>query len=156
MPARPPSPFIPVAEALGRITTFTVLVPDWLPTDGWRRLPFCACNDDDDGLFPPFVVLTYRRTDRRRRPGEAQQNVTIYQTARVDAHRIFHGLPDDDTWQETAAGVKVTPGGKWYQGQAAHSTRDGTFAYLTSKGITIDDLVRIAASLRPTPETGAA
>jgi hypothetical protein len=147
VPDRPPSPFIPVAEALRRIT-FTVLVPDWLPT-GWRLLPYCACNDTR-GLFPPFVMLTYR-------PDLPHQNMVVHQMAVDDAPRIYGGLPDDDTWQEVdgTPPVKVTPANKWLQARA-HLTRDGTFAYLTSQGITTDDLVMIAASLRPAPETGGA
>ena len=63
---------------------------------------------------------------------------------------------NDENWQEVArdgTSVRVRPA-EWAQAQA-QIERDGTFVFLVSHSITVDELATIAAGLRPAPSTGS-
>jgi hypothetical protein len=134
--------FVPLAEALRR-ATFTVLVPDRLPT-GWRQVPRCA-SIDASSRFPASVVLFYNSEAGPRR-------FSIRQMAAAHASQSYRGVLGDESWHEVRRGgtpIKIRPAGELQ----AHLTRDGTFAYLSSNDLTTDELATIAASLRPAPST---
>lgn len=68
----------------------------------------------------------------------------------------YENMVNTDDWQEMTrdgTSVKVRPAG-WGQAQA-HVERDGTFAFLISDNLTGDQLVTIAAGLRPAPSSGS-
>lgn len=138
--------FVPLAEALQQ-ATFTVLVPDRLPA-GWRQVPRCASNEASS-RFAASVALFYR---------SGHQSVSIRQIPAADAPRHYGMILDDESWDEVlrdATPIKITPAGQRPCAQA-YLTRDGTFAYLKSEGLTTDELATIAASLRPASETDSA
>jgi hypothetical protein len=136
--------FVPLAEALQR-ATFTLLVPDQLPT-GWRQVPRCA-SIEASARFPASVVLFYNSD-------AGHQRFSIRQMAAAHASQSYRGVLGDESWHEVRRGetpIKIRPAGE-LQPQA-HLTRDGTFAYLSSNNLTTDELATIAASLRPAPNT---
>ena len=60
-----------------------------------------------------------------------------------------------DNWHEVLSEgtlINIQPTAQRLYAQA-HLTRDGTFAYLKSEGLTTEELITIAASLRPAPKT---
>jgi hypothetical protein len=143
-----PPQFVPFAEALRR-ATFTVLVPDQLPT-GWRQVPRCA-SIEASVRFPASVVLFYGSD-------AGHQRFSIRQMAAAHASQSYRGVLDDESWHEVRRGgtpIKIQPTAQRLYAQA-HLTRHGTFAYLNSEGLTTEELTIIAASLRPAPNTNDA
>jgi hypothetical protein len=127
---------------------FTVLMPDRVPTT-WQ----VHCTSFDASQRPPSpaqVSLSYRSDD-------GHESVSISQMAATDrAAHHYENMVNTDDWQEMTrdgTSVKVRPAG-WGQAQA-HVEREGTFAFLMSDNLTGDQLVTIAASLRPAPSSGS-
>jgi hypothetical protein len=136
-------------------------MPDRVPT-GWRV--HCIFIDPSQRpsfptfpAFPAHVMLNYR-SDR------GHQSVSISQMAAADAAGCYGTMLNDQGWHEVlrdgtpikirdGTPIKIRPGDEWLPAQA-HLTRYGTFAHLSSQGLTADELATIAASLKPVPETG--
>jgi hypothetical protein len=143
---------------------FTVVMPDPVPT-GWRVV-HCIFIDPSQRpsfpavpAFPAHVMLNYRSDD-------GHQSVSISQMAVTDAVGRCGTMLNDQGWHEVlrdgtpikirdGTPIKIRPGDEWLPAQA-HLTRYGTFAHLSSQGLTADELATIAASLKPVPETGDA
>jgi hypothetical protein len=143
---------------------FTVVTPDQVPT-GWRvRCIFIDPSQRPSfpefpafAASPPLVMLHYRSDDGR-------QSVSISQMAATDAAGRYGTMLNDQGWHEVlrdgtpikirdGTPIKIPPGDEWLPAQA-HLTRYGTFAHLSSQGLTADELTTIAANLKPVPETG--
>lgn len=142
LPPRPQP--VSMAEAR-RHASFSVLVPDPVP-DGWQQL-YCMF-DDASAQSPAHALMNYRCGDGRR-------SFAIWQADAADASRHHENVPGDG-WYEAhggAAPIEVRPAGEWLPAQA-RLTRNGTFARLSSQSLDVDELVSIAASLRPAPGTG--
>lgn len=139
--------FVPLAEAQRR-AAFTVLTPDRLPT-GWRQPPYCGYVDASSWSSAK-VILHYRTNT-------GGQRVSIVQMAAADAPQHYGMVFDDESWYEVLRDetpLKIKLAGELEP--QGYLTRNGTFAYLNSQGLTTDELVTIAASLRPAPETDGA
>lgn len=140
----PRTQFGTVSEAQRR-AAFTVLTPDRLPT-GWRQQPKCAYTDAPS--WSSARVFLHYRTDT------GSQCLSIVQIAAADAPRHYGMIFDDKSWHEMLIGetpIKIRPAGEMQP--QGYLTRNGTFAYLESEGLTTDELAAIAASLRPAPPT---
>jgi len=140
----PRTQFGTVTEAQRR-AAFAVLTPDRLPT-GWQQQPKCAYTDAPS--WSSARVFLHYRTDT------GSQRVSIVQMAAADAPRHYGMLFDDKSWHEVLIGgtlIKIRLAGEMQP--QGYLTRNGTFAYLESEGLTTDELATIAASLRPAPNT---
>jgi hypothetical protein len=76
--------------------------------------------------------------------------------AAADRASHFGNMINDENWQEVdrdGTSVRVAPA-QWPQAQA-HLERNGTSVTLTSNNLTSDQLVTIAAGLKPAPTTGS-
>jgi hypothetical protein len=136
--------FFSVTEAQRR-APFTVLVPDHLPT-GWRHL-LCRYAEATERFSASVLMIYHSNT--------GHQAVVIRQIPAADAPRHYGMLFGDQSWDEVLRNgtlIKIRPAGE-LQPQA-HLTRNDTFAYLNSEGLTTDELATIAASLQPASETG--
>lgn len=137
---------ITLTEAQQR-APFTVLMPDRVPA-GWRM----HCMFIEASQRPPspaHVSLSYRSED-------GHQSTSISQMAAADRASHYGDMVNDENWQEVVrdgTSVRLSPA-EWPQVQA-HLERDGTFVILASDNLTGDQLVTIAASLRPAPSTGS-
>jgi hypothetical protein len=143
---RPRPQRITVTEAQQR-APFTVLIPDHLPA-GWQ----VHCVFIEGSARPPSpaqVSLSYRSED-------GHQSTSIWQMAAADRASHFGNMINDENWQEVdrdGTSVRVAPA-QWPQAQA-HLERNGTSVTLTSNNLTSDQLVIIAAGLKPAPTTGS-
>ena len=137
---------VTVTEAQRR-AEFTVLTPGHLPT-GWRELPLCGFKEACSWSSAKAILHYFTDTGGQR--------VSIVQLAAADAPQAYGMIFGDASWHELLRGetlIKIRPAGE-LQPQA-DLTRDGTFAYLESEGLTTDELAAIAASLRPAPDTNS-
>jgi hypothetical protein len=137
---------ITVTEAQQR-APFTVLIPDQLPA-GWQ----VHCVFIEGNARPPSpaqVSLSYRSED-------GHESTSIWQMAAADRASHFGNMINHENWQEVdrdGTSVRVAPA-QWPQAQA-HLERNGTSITLTSNNLTSDQLVTIAAGLKPAPTTGS-
>ena len=135
-----------LAEAQQR-ATFTVLMPDRVPAN-WQ----VHCLFSEASQRPPLaarVSLIYHADD-------GHQSISISQMAAADAAHQYWNMIDNEDWQEVArdgTSVRVRPA-ESPQAQA-QIERDGTFVFLVSDYLTGDQLVTIAAGLRPAPSGGS-
>jgi hypothetical protein len=124
---------------------FTVLMPDRVPANWQVRCAFFEASQRPES--PAQVSLSYRSDD-------GHESVSISQMAAGDrASHHYENMVNSDDWQEApgvGTPVKVRPAG-WGQAQA-HLERDGTFVFLVSDNLNRDQLVTIAAGLRPVPD----
>jgi hypothetical protein len=127
---------------------FTVLMPDRVPAN-WR-VDCTSFEASQRPQSPAQVSLSYRSDD-------GHESVSISQMAAADrASHHYENMVNRDDWQEVAGvgtPVMVRPAG-WGQAQA-HLERDGTFVFLVSDNLTSDQLVTIAAGLKPVPDSGS-
>lgn len=143
---RPRPHRITVTEAQQR-ALFTVLIPDRLPA-GW----LVHCVFIEATARPPSpaqVALSYRSED-------GHHSTSIWQMAAADRASHHGTMTNDENWQKVdrdGTSVRVAPA-EWPQAQA-HLERDGTSITLSSNNLTSDQLVTIAASLKPAPTTGS-
>ena len=138
---------ITLTEAQQR-APFTVLMPDRVPTN-WR----VHCMFIEASQRPPSaaqVSLSYHSDD-------GHESILISQMAAADAsHHYGNMIDDENNWQVVArdgTSVRVRPA-EWGQAQA-QIERDGTFVFLVSHSMTVDELATIAAGLRPAPSTSS-
>jgi hypothetical protein len=131
---------VPLAEAQ-QLAPFTVLVPERIPAD-WgasytfvepsRRPPSAAC-----------VFINFRSDD-------GHESVSLSQYAVGDQPDQYNLMLKRDDWQtinRNGTDVKVRSGSQ----TQAHIERDATFVFLTSETLTAEQLVTIAAGLKPAP-----
>lgn len=137
-------PFVSVTQAQ-RVAAFTVLVPDRLPA-GWQQVHHCVYADRPSWSSAQ-VVLYYRSNIH----GE---QASISQVAAAGSLQHFGAMIGDESYQEVlrdGTPIKIRPADRSPHAEA-HLVRYGTFAYLSSLSLTTDELLTIAASLRPGSE----
>lgn len=140
-----PRPQVVSVTEAARRGAFTVLVPDRMP--GWQQLP-CGWIDATPRL-PSQAVFTFRSDDRRR------QEFSIWQMAAADASQHHGNMMNHENWRELLRDgmpIKIRPGDELLPNQV-YLTRNGTYAHLSSHSLTTDELVTIAAGLRPASQT---
>ncbi len=129
-----------------RQTPFTVLMPDTVPAS-WQ----VQCRLIKASRRPPSptqIGLMYTSVD-------GHESVSLTQTA-ADTCNPYKQIGDGENWEN------VTPGGipmrtrpaRWGQAQV-ELERQGTFVHLMSDNLTRDQLLTIAAGLRPAPSTSS-
>jgi hypothetical protein len=135
---------ITLTEAQQR-APFTVLMPDRVPAS-WRvHCMFIEASPRP--RLAAHVLLNYHSDD-------GHQSISISQMAAADASRHYGNMIDDENWQQVTrdgVSVRVRPA-DWSQAQV-QIERDGTFVFLTSDNLTVDQLATLAAGLRPAPST---
>jgi hypothetical protein len=138
---------VSVTEAQRR-AAFTVLVPDPLPT-GWQDRTLCLYSEESTRVAASALLVYHSDT--------GHQTIMIRQIPVHDAPRHYGMIFDDQSWHEVLRDgtlIKISAAGE--DQQKAYLTRNDTFAYLTSKNLTTDELTTIAASLRPAPKSDPA
>ena len=129
-----------------RRTPFTVLMPDKVPSD-WQ----VQCRLIKPSNRPPSPMqlgLIYRSTD-------GHESVSLTQAA-AGVSNPYGQIGNKEDWEELTqdgSTVMARPA-NWGQAQV-YLERDGTFVYLMSDNLTRDQLLRIAAGLRPAPSTSS-
>lgn len=125
---------------------FTVLMPDSIPHD-WQ----VQCRFIDASERPPSPVeigLSYDSVD-------GHESVSLTQTA-AGASNPHTRFVDEENWEKvTRDGIsmRTRPAG-WGQAQVELELA-GTWVHLMSDNLTRDQVLRIAAGLRPAPSTSS-
>lgn len=127
-------------------TPFTVWMPDTVP-DSWQ----VQCRLIKASRRPPSptsIGVSYHSVD-------GHESVSLTQAA-ADASNPYKHLGDDDGWETVShRGLSMrTRPAHWGQAQV-ELERDGTFVHLMSDNLTREQLLTIAASLRPAPSTSS-
>jgi hypothetical protein len=125
---------------------FTVLMPDTVP-DTWQvQCRFIAASQRPPS--PIEIGLSYHSVD-------GHESVSLTQTAAgpSNPHRQF---ADDENWESVTRNdipMRTRPA-QWGQAQV-ELEHQGTFVHLMSDNLTRDQVLRIAAELRPAPSTSS-
>jgi hypothetical protein len=127
-------------------TPFTVLMPDTVPAN-WQ----VQCRLIRPSQRPPSpmqIGLIYNSVD-------GHESVSLTQTA-ADAGNPYKQIGDGEDWEKvTRGGISMrTRPARWGQAQV-ELEREGTFVHLMSDNLTRDQLLTIAAGLRPAPSTSS-
>ncbi len=129
-----------------RRTPFTVLMPDKVPSD-WQVQ--CRLMKSSNRPHSPIQLwLIYHSTD-------GHESVSLTQ-AGAGVSNPYGQIGNKEDWEELTqdgSTVMARPA-NWGQAQV-YLERDGTFVYLMSDNLTRDQLLRIAAGLRPAPSTSS-
>jgi hypothetical protein len=127
-------------------TPFTVLMPESVPTD-WQVQ--CRLIEASKRLESSTQIgLSYHSTD-------GHESVSITQMA-ADATSARRRASNQEGWETvTQNGVTLrTRPASWGQAQAELEI-DGTWVHVMSDNLTRDQIVKIAAGLRPAPTTSS-
>jgi hypothetical protein len=86
---------------------------------------------------------------------DGHESVSLTQTA-ADAGNPYKQIGDGEDWEKvTRGGISMrTRPARWGQAQV-ELEREGTFVHLMSDNLTRDQLLTIAAGLRPAPSTSS-
>jgi hypothetical protein len=127
-------------------TPFTVLMPDAVPSN-WQ----VQCRLIKASQRPPSptqIGVIYTSVD-------GHEGVSLTQTA-ADACNPFQHMRDDENWEDvTRGGIPMrTRPARWGQAQV-ELEHHGTFVHLMSDNLTRDQVLSIAAGLRPAPSTSS-
>ena len=137
--------WVTLTEAQQR-APFTVLMPDTVPTSWQVRCRFV--NASRRPPSPVEVGVMYHSTD-------GHESVSLSQSA-VDAASPYRRMGDGEDWEDVpgaAIPMKTRPA-RWGQAQVELELH-GTFVHLMSDNLTRDQVVAIAAGLRPAPSTSS-
>jgi hypothetical protein len=125
---------------------FTVLMPDTVPAN-WQ----VQCRLIRPSKRPPSpmqIGLTYHSTD-------GHESISLSQFP-AGGPNPYRQLGDGEGWETVTRGgieMKTRPA-RWGQAQV-ELERDGTFVHLMSDNLTRDQVLSIAAGLRPAPSTSS-
>ena len=136
---------MPLTEAQQR-APFTVLMPGRVPSDWQLHCDFLEASERPPA--PTQVSLQYRSES-------GHENVHLSQSSAADRPSIYDELTSGDGWDEVTRDetvIRVTkPTAHGHAQVQAHLERDGTFVFLTSETLSSEQLITIAAGLRPAP-----
>jgi hypothetical protein len=135
--------YVTLPEAQQR-TPFTVLMPDTVPATWQVRCRFVKASQRPPS--PIQIGLIYTSVD-------GHKSVSLTQAA-ADASNPYSHYGDEENWERvTRGGIPMrTRPARWGQAQV-ELEREGTFVHLMSDNLTRDQVLRIAAGLRPAPST---
>ena len=129
-----------------QLAPFMVLMPDTVP-DHWQ----VQCRLIRPSQRPPSpmqIGLIYQSTD-------GHESISLSQFPASERHPCRE-LGDGEGWEAVTRGgieMKTRPA-RWGQAQV-ELERDGTFVHLMSDNLTRDQVLTIAAGLRPAPSTSS-
>ena len=138
-----PPEHIPLTEAQRR-APFTLLVPDRVPSD-WQ-LHCMLVEPSDRPPHPGMVVLEYRSPI-------GGESLTLAQIPAVESPSVHDELARSDGWRQVTRNgvtVSVTKPGARHPAEA-QIEHDGTMVCLESETLSAEQLITIAAGLRPAP-----
>jgi hypothetical protein len=124
---------------------FTVMMLDTVPTN-WQ-VQCRLIEASKRRRSSTTVVVSYRSTD-------GHESISINQTAAGAPDRP--GIGNEEDWETVTHGertIKTRPA-SWGQAQARFES-EGTYVNLMSDNLTRDQLVKIAAEMRPAPSTSS-
>lgn len=123
-------------------TPFTVLMPDTVPASWQVQCRLITASQRPPS--PTHVGLSYTSVD-------GHESVSLTQAA-ADASNPYSHLGDDENWESvTRGGIPMrTRPRRWGQAQVELELQ-GTFVHLMSDNLTRDQVLTIAAGLRPAP-----
>ena len=125
---------------------FTVLMPDTVPTN-WQ-VQCRLIRPSERPPSPMQIGLIYTSTD-------GHESISLSQFPAGGANP-YRELGDGEGWETVTRGgieMKTRPA-RWGQAQV-ELERDGTFVHLMSDNLTRDQVLTIAAGLRPAPSTSS-
>ena len=127
-------------------TPFTVLMPDTVPPSWQVRCRLIKASQRPPS--PTQIGLIYSSVD-------GHESVSLTQTA-ADGSNPYTQTGDAENWENvTRDGLPMrTRPARWGQAQV-ELERSGTFVHLMSDNLTRDQLLKIAAGLRPAPSTSS-
>jgi hypothetical protein len=125
---------------------FTVLMPDTVPDDWQVRCRLVRPSERPPS--PMQIGLIYHSTD-------GHESISLSQFPAGGSHP-YRELGDGGGWETvTRGGIEMrTRPARWSQAQV-ELERDGTFVHLMSDNLTRDQVLTIAAGLRPAPSTSS-
>ena len=125
---------------------FTVLMPDTVPAN-WQ-VQCRLIRPSERPPSPMQIGLIYRSTD-------GHESISLSQFA-AGGSNPYRSLDDGEDWETvTLGGIEMnTRPARWGQAQV-ELERDGTFVHLMSDNLTRDQVLTIAAGLRPAPSTSS-
>jgi hypothetical protein len=125
---------------------FTVLMPDTVPASWQVQCRFIRASQRPPS--PTQIGLIYCSVD-------GHESVSLTQAAAGPSNPYSH-LGDDEDWEDvTRDGIAMrTRPARWGQAQV-ELEHQGTFVHLMSDNLTRDQVLRIAAGLRPAPSTSS-
>lgn len=125
---------------------FTVLMPDTVPGNWQVRCRLIRPSERSPS--PMQIGLIYHSTD-------GHESISLSQFP-AGGSNPYRELGDGGGWETvTRGGIEMrTRPARWGQAQV-ELERDGTFVHLMSDNLTRDQVVRIAAGLRPAPSTSS-
>jgi hypothetical protein len=125
---------------------FTVLMPDTAPAN-WQ-VQCRLIRPSERPPSPMQIGLIYHSTD-------GHESISLSQFP-AGGSNPYRELGDGDGWETvTRAGIEMkTRPARWRQAQV-ELERDGTFVHLMSDNLTRDQVLTIAAGLRPAPSTSS-
>lgn len=137
--------WVTLAEAQHR-APFTVLMPDTVPANWQVQCRFV--NASERPPSPVEVGIIYSSTD-------GHESVSLSQSAVAGANS-YRRMGSGDHWEDvTRAGLPMkTRPARWGQAQVELEMH-GTFVHLMSDSLTRDQVLTIAAGLRPAPSTSS-
>jgi hypothetical protein len=129
-----------------RQASFTVLMPDTVP-DNWQ----VHCRLIEASERPESseqIALHYNSTD-------GHESISITQMPAGASHP-YKSIGNEEDWEDVTRNERTirTRPASWGQAQAQLELH-GTFVYLQSDNLTRDQLLNIAAGLRPAPSTSS-
>ncbi|HXO09642.1 MAG TPA: hypothetical protein VN880_16490 [Solirubrobacteraceae bacterium] len=136
---------VTLVEAQQR-ASFTVLMPDTVPAN-WQ-VQCRLIRSSERPPSPMQIGLSYHSTD-----GHESVSISQFPAGGSNPYReLGHG----EDWETvTRAGIEMkTRPASWGQAQV-ELERDGTFVHLMSDNLTRDQVLTIAAGLRPAPSTSS-
>ena len=125
---------------------FTVLMPDRVPVNWQVRCRLIRSSERPPS--PMQIGLIYRSTD-------GHESISLSQFP-AGGSNPYRELGDGEGWETVTRGgneMKTRPA-RWGQAQV-ELERDGTFVHLMSDNLTRDQVLAIAAGLRPAPSTSS-
>jgi hypothetical protein len=132
-----------------RRAPFTVLIASRIPSE-WR-VHCVLIGPSTRPRSPAQVALHYSSDDGHER-------VSLSQFAAADKPAGYDEMIGDDRWTEVIRdGIAVSVAGREpgaSQAQA-HIERDGTFVFLSSETLAVEQLATFAAGLKPAPTSSA-
>jgi hypothetical protein len=137
--------YVTLVEAQQR-APFTVLMPDTVPAN-WQ-VQCRLIRPSERPPSPMQIGLIYRSTD-----GHESISLSEFPAGGPDPYReLGHG----EAWETVRrAGIEMkTRPARWGQAQV-ELERDGTFVHLMSDNLTREQVLTIAAGLRPAPSTSS-
>jgi hypothetical protein len=125
---------------------FTVLMPDTVPADWQVQCRLIRASERPPS--PMQIGLIYQSID-----GHERISLSQFPAGGSDPYRE---LGDGEDWETvTRDGIEMkTRPSRWGQAQV-ELERDGTFVHLMSDNLTRDQVLSIAAGLRPAPTTSS-